>query len=66
LAGAWREVSPDPVAPLTPKEIIREMIKPRTYNWQQYAEDMRERDDGELPERFEDFNLTNKPTLRMD
>jgi hypothetical protein len=61
LSMAWREIQPDPVAAPSPKEIIREMIKPRTYAdmWGQYADELRDRDDGELPEHFDDFNLSN-------
>jgi hypothetical protein len=47
----WREVSPDPVAAPTPKEIVQEMRR-------------REHND-ELPEDFKDFNLNNKPKLEM-
>jgi hypothetical protein len=63
LSLAWREISPDPVAEPTTKEIIRDMCKPRTYAdmWKQYADELRERDDAELPENFEEFNL-NKPS----
>jgi hypothetical protein len=66
---AWREVSPDPVAEPTPREIIRAMIKPRTYDamWGEFVDELRERDAGaELPEDFEDFNLSAKPNLEME
>jgi hypothetical protein len=67
LAMAWREISSDTVAAPTPKEIIQSMIKPRTYNdlWRQYADELRERDDAELPEDFEDFNLNKPNTMEM-
>ena len=63
---AWREVSPDPVAAPTPKEIIREMCKPRTIGdmWREYADDQLEHDK-ELPEDFEDFNLNKPNTIEM-
>jgi hypothetical protein len=57
------------VTPPTTKEIIRDMCKPRTYAdmWRQYADELRERDDGQLPEDYEHFNLSdNKPTLSME
>jgi hypothetical protein len=68
LSMAWREISPDPVAPPTPKEIIKNMCKPRTMSdmWAEYVNELRERDDGELPEGYEEFNLSNKPTLKME
>ena len=61
MSMAWREVSPDPVAAPTPKEIVKAMCKPRTISewWTEYVNDRRERDE-ELPEDFEDFNLNNK------
>jgi hypothetical protein len=66
LSMAWREVSPDPVAAPTPKEIIREMCKPRTIGdmWREYADDQLEHDK-ELPEDFEDFNLNKPNTIEM-
>jgi hypothetical protein len=66
MAMASHEVPTETVAAPTPKEIIREMIKPRTYNelWQQYANDLRERDDAELPEAFDDFNQSNTMELK--
>jgi hypothetical protein len=66
MSMAWREVSPDPVARPTPKEIITAMIKPRTMSdlWAAYVEELRDRDDGELPEHFDDFNLSNN-TMEM-
>jgi hypothetical protein len=64
---AWREVSPDPVAEPTPKQIIKAMIKPRTMAdmWREFADEQRARDDGELPENFEYFNLNQKPDLEI-
>jgi hypothetical protein len=68
LSMAWREVSPDPVKEPTPKEIIKEMIKPRTYNdlWRQYTNELRDRDDIELDEHADEFNLSaTKNTMEM-
>jgi hypothetical protein len=60
LAMAWREVSPDPVKEQTPKEIIRKMCAPRSWNdmWKQYAEEQIERG-AEVEEHEELFNLNN-------
>lgn len=65
LSMAWREVSPDPVAALSPKEIIKAMIKPRTMSdmWKEYADERRERDE-ELPEGFEEFDLSNMVEMK--
>jgi hypothetical protein len=66
LAMASHEVPTETVAPPTPKEIIKAMIKPRTFNdlWQQYANELRERDNAELPEAFDDFNQSSN-TMEM-
>jgi hypothetical protein len=66
LSMAWREVSPDPVEPPTPKEIIKAMIKPRTMAdiWKEYATEQRERDE-ELPDDFEEFALS-VPTKKLE
>jgi hypothetical protein len=42
--------------------------QPRTYNtmWAEYAEALRENDDGELPEDYETFALSEKPNLEME
>jgi phage terminase large subunit len=63
LCMAYREVSADPVKEPTTKEIIRDMCKPKTMAdaWKEYATGLRERDDAELPEEFDDFALS-KPT----
>jgi hypothetical protein len=55
------EVRTETVEPTT-KEIIRDMCKPKTLAgaWKEYADELRERDDGELPEDYEHFNLSNK------
>jgi hypothetical protein len=68
LSMAWREVQSEAIAAPTTKEIIQSMIKPRTYNeiWQQYANELRERDDAELPSEFDDFALSNNTnTMEM-
>jgi hypothetical protein len=65
---AWREVSADPVAPATPREIVKAMIsQPRTYDtlWREFVE-ARRRDDEELPADFEEFNLNNLKKLEME
>lgn len=43
------------------------MTKPRTYAemWKQYADELRERDDGEYPEEFDDFAISNNSNLEM-
>jgi hypothetical protein len=66
LAMASHEVATEVIAPPTPKEIVKAMIKPRTYAelWRQYADELRERDDAELPEAFDDFNQSNN-TMEM-
>ena len=66
LSLAWRQ----PVAAeevVTTKQIVAAMCKPKTWNeiWAMRAEELRERDDVELPEHFDDFNLNNKP-LEME
>jgi hypothetical protein len=69
LSMAWREVSTEPVAEPTPAQIVKKMIsQPRTYNtmWAEYAEALRENDDGELPEDYETFALSEKPNLEME
>jgi hypothetical protein len=60
MSMAWREVSPDPVKEPTPKEIIRKMCAPRSWNdmWKQYAEEQVERG-ADLEEHEELFNLNN-------
>jgi hypothetical protein len=60
------EIPTETVAAPTPKQIISDMCKPRTYNelWQQYANELRECDDAELPEAFDDFNQSNN-TMEM-
>jgi hypothetical protein len=67
LSMAWREVSADPVREPTVKEIIRDMCKPKTMAdaWKEYASELRERDYAELPEEFEDFNLSSNTTIKM-
>ena len=67
LSMAWREIAPDPVAAPTPKEIIKEMIKPRSYAdmWRQYADELRARDDVELDEDADVFNLSATKTINM-
>jgi hypothetical protein len=62
---ASHEIPTETVAPPTTKEIIRDMCKPRTYAdmWKQYADELRERDDAELPEEFNEFNPSN--TMEM-
>src|SRR5262245_15242619 len=68
LCMGWREVAPDPVPEPTPREIVQKMISnPRTYNtmWSEYVDELRERDDAELPEHFEDFNL-NRNNLNLE
>jgi hypothetical protein len=62
LAMAWREpmVSEEDMTPL--ERLRQEIQRPRTMNsmWEQYANEMRERNNGELPdENFESFNLSN-------
>jgi hypothetical protein len=69
LAMAWREVSAEAVAEPTPREIVQKMIsQPRTYDamWGEFVDELRERDDAELPEDFETFNLSAKPNLEME
>jgi phage terminase large subunit len=67
LSMAWREVSPDPVAEPTPKEIISKMCAPRTYAeiWKEYASELRERDNAELDEYADEFNLSATKTINM-
>jgi hypothetical protein len=62
------EMPTETVAPLTTKEIIREMVKPRTYNemWKEYASELRERDDAELPEEFDEFAPSGNNTNTME
>ena len=62
LSMAHREVRADPVAEPTPQAIIKQMIKPRTYNdlWRHYAEEIYSRDESEMPEHFDEFNPSTK------
>jgi hypothetical protein len=64
---AWREVSPDPAPAPTSKEIVQAMIRPRTMSdmWAEYVGELRDRDDGELPADYEEFNLNKPNTMEM-
>jgi hypothetical protein len=66
MALAWREVSADPVKEPTTKEIIRDMCKPKTMAdaWKEYASELRERDDAELPDEFEEFAPSNTVEMK--
>jgi hypothetical protein len=50
----------------TTKEIIKAMCEPKTMAqaWKEYAAGLRECDDAELPEEFDDFALSNN-TMEM-
>jgi hypothetical protein len=65
LSMAHREVQADPVKEPTTKEIIREMIKPKTYAemWRQHFEELSQREDIELEDGAEDFALSNNQTI---
>jgi hypothetical protein len=67
LSMAHREVAPSPVAPPTTKEIIQDMCKPKTMAqaWKEFAGELRERDNAELDEEFDDFALSNNTIIRM-
>jgi phage terminase large subunit len=54
LAMSWREPMAEEAAPPTPKEIIRDMCKPRTFDdmWSEYVNELRDRGEEELPEDF--------------
>jgi hypothetical protein len=66
---AYREVSADPVKEPTTKEIVKEMIKPKTYAdmWREYYEELSQRGVVELEDGAEDFALSqNNNTLNME
>jgi hypothetical protein len=69
LSMAWREITPDTVTEPTPREIVKAMIsKKRTMSdaWAEYVQELRDRDDADLPEDFELFNLSKPKNLEME
>jgi hypothetical protein len=67
MSMAWREVASEPVAEPTTKEIIQDMCKPKTMAqaWKEYASELRERDDAELDDYADEFNLSATKTINM-
>ena len=67
MCMASHEIPAETVEPPTTKEIIREMIKPRTYSdlWRQYADEQRERYDWEPSEHDDVFNLSENQTMEL-
>jgi hypothetical protein len=71
LSMAWRDVSDEVVGEPTPKEIVKKMIDKQSRRtmadmWSEYVNELRERDDAELPEDYEEFALSKKSTLDME
>jgi hypothetical protein len=67
LAMASHEIATETVAEPTPREIVKAMIKPHTIGdmWSEYAQEQRDQFD-DLPEDYEEFNLSKKPDLEME
>jgi hypothetical protein len=67
MCMAYREFPTETVGPPTTKQIIADMIKPKTMAqaWKEYAGELRDQDNAELPDEFEDFALSNNTTIRM-